>query len=101
KMGELHRRIRRDKTMIHNRSDLIGTTLGRYKIVQRIGQGGYAVVFLAQRQNSSQYVAVKVLLPQAFMDSSTYRDALARFKREAEVIVQFAHKYIITIYEYG
>jgi len=28
------------KTMIHNGFDLIGTTLGRYRIVQRIGQGG-------------------------------------------------------------
>ncbi len=89
------------KTMIHNGFDLIGTTLGRYRIVQRIGQGGYAVVYLAQQEDLSRRVAVKVLFPQAFRDSSTYRDALARFKREAEVIAQANHENIIPIHDYG
>jgi serine/threonine protein kinase len=87
--------------MLHNGFDLIGTTLGRYRIVQRIGQGGYAVVYLAQQEDLSRRVAVKVLFPQAFRDSSTYQDAFARFKREAEVIAQANHENIITIHDYG
>jgi serine/threonine protein kinase len=87
--------------MIHNGYNLIGTTLGRYRIIRRIGQGGHAHVFLAQQEDLSRQVAVKVLLSQVFTDSRTYQDAIARFKREAEVIAQANHENIITIHDYG
>ncbi len=66
--------------MIHNGFELIGTTLGRYRIMQLIGQGGHAFVYLAQQEDLSRRVAVKVLFQQAFTENSTYQDALARFK---------------------
>ena len=41
--------------------DLIGKTIGPYRILEQIGIGGMAVVYKAYQPNMDRYVAVKVL----------------------------------------
>src|SRR5947208_10464482 len=58
-------------------------------------------VYLAQQARPMRHVAVKVLLPNAMMNSEVYKAFLARFQREANLIAQLEHINIMPIYEYG
>jgi serine/threonine-protein kinase len=87
--------------MIDN-SPLLGKVLGgKYRLVEPIGEGSYAVVFRAWQKELGRSVAVKVLLPRVDMDERTCQDFLARFKREAGIIAQFQHDHIVSIFDFG
>ena len=75
-------------------TDLLGQTLGQYRLVEKIGAGGLAVVFKAYQTNLERWVAVKVL---HYKD----REALIRFQREAQAIARLRHRNIVIVYEYG
>jgi hypothetical protein len=77
--------------------DLAGHTLGAYRILDRIGQGGMAVVYKAYEPALDRYVAIKVL-PQHFAHDP---DFVARFEREAKAIARLDHPNILPIYAYG
>ncbi len=74
---------------------LIGKTLGKYKIVTRLGEGGMGTVYKAMQTSLNRYVAIKVLLMQYTLD----RDFLARFKREALATAALQHPNIVHIYD--
>ena len=81
--------------------DLVGKVLGTCTLEQLIGRGGMGAVYLAQQARPMRHVAVKVLLPNAMMNSEVYKAFLARFQREANLIAQLEHINIMPIYEYG
>jgi serine/threonine protein kinase len=87
--------------MASNNNNLIGKTLGTCRLEKLIGQGGMGVVYLAQQVRPTRYVAVKVLLPNLTADSNVYKEFLARFQREANVIARLENVNIMPIYEYG
>jgi serine/threonine protein kinase len=88
--------------MADRTDSLIGKVLGgKYKLVERIGEGSYAVVFRAWQGSLQRHVAVKVLFPRIVMDDNTYHEFLTRFKREAAIIAQFQHDHIVPIFDYG
>ncbi len=76
---------------------LVGHTLGAYRLVERLGQGGMATVYKAYEAALDRYVAVKVL-PQFFANDPTFAQ---RFRREAKAIAQLNHPNIVPIYSYG
>src|SRR6266566_3743194 len=84
-----------------NSANLIGKTLGTCTLEKLIGQGGMGAVYLARQIRPSRPVAIKRLLPNITTDSQLYREFLARFRREADVIAKLDHINIIPIYEYG
>ena len=45
-------------------ADLAGTTLGNYRVAERIGRGGMAVVYKAYQPALERYVAIKVIHEQ-------------------------------------
>lgn len=75
----------------------IGNTIGPYRIVDQIGQGGMATVFKAYHANLDRYVAFKVLHP-AFKEDPTF---LERFKREAQIVAKLEHPAIVPVYDYA
>jgi serine/threonine protein kinase len=75
-------------------SGLEGTTLGRYLLLERLGQGGMSEVYLAYDESMNRDVAVKVVV-------GTQRDYLERFHREAEAIGRLDHDHILPAFDYG
>ena len=69
-------------------------TLGHYRIVEQIGEGGMGVVYRAQDTRLNRAVAIKVLRPEV----ATNPDRLARFKREAHLLAALNHHCIAAIY---
>lgn len=74
---------------------IVGETIGAYRLVEKLGQGGMATVFKAYHPALDRYVAMKVLHP-AFMEDSNF---LARFQREARMVAKLDHPNIVSIYD--
>jgi eukaryotic-like serine/threonine-protein kinase len=71
----------------------LGSTLGPYKIVAAIGEGGMGEVYRARDSKLGRNIALKVL-PDSFAADP---DRLARFHREAQVLAALNHPNIAQI----
>jgi len=69
----------------------------RYEIVQRVGRGGMADVFLARDVLLDRPVAVKVLFPEYATDPAF----VERFRREAQAAANLNHPNIVSVYDWG
>ncbi len=76
---------------------LVGRTIGKYKIEDRIGSGGMGEVYLAFDPLVHRKVAIKVL-PAEFV---SHDDRVRRFEIEARSISRLNHPNIVTIYDVG
>jgi serine/threonine-protein kinase len=77
--------------------DLLGATLGQYRVEERLGTGGVGVVYRATQQPSDQQVALKVLDP-----GLTGRPGfMRRFVSQAATISKLGHPGIVPVYEIG
>ncbi|MEQ1907301.1 MAG: protein kinase [Vicinamibacterales bacterium] len=73
---------------------MIGTRLGPYEVLAKVGEGGMGAVFRARDTRLDRDVAIKVL-PEAFTHDA---DRLARFTREAKTLASLNHPHIAAIY---
>lgn len=70
-------------------------TIGKYKVLERIGAGGMGSVFLCEHKLMRRKVAVKVLPTSQAHDPS----ALQRFYREARAVAALDHANIVRAYD--
>jgi eukaryotic-like serine/threonine-protein kinase len=70
---------------------------GRYRLLQRIGSGGMADVWLAEDQHLQRRVALKVLHSRFAQD----REFVDRFRREAESAAGLQHPNIVSVFDRG
>jgi len=70
---------------------------GRYRILEKLGQGGMATVYKAYDTNVKRHVALKVLDPSLAMDD----DYRARFLAEANLAGNLAHPNIVVVHDVG
>jgi len=77
--------------------DLIGKTIGSYRIVSQIGLGGMATVFKAYQPSMDRYVALKVLSTHLAQDTNFIK----RFQQEAKIIAKLEHLHILPVYDHG
>ena len=75
---------------------MLGKMLGHYQIVEKIGQGGMGVVYLAHDQRLERDVAIKVLPPGMLSDESVR----SRFRNEAMALAKLNHPNIATIHDF-
>jgi serine/threonine-protein kinase len=73
---------------------MIGKTVGKYRIVDRLGRGGMGTVYKAVDETLDREVAIKVLNPDL---GDT--DVMKRFRAEAVTLARLNHPGIATLYE--
>ncbi|MEO6434501.1 MAG: serine/threonine-protein kinase, partial [Tepidisphaeraceae bacterium] len=74
-----------------------GTVIGRYKLLEPIGEGGYCVVFMAEQTRPVQRkVALKII--KAGMDT---RQVIARFEAERQALALMDHPNIAKVFDAG
>jgi serine/threonine-protein kinase len=73
---------------------VIGKTLGHYRIVEKIGEGGMGEVYRAHDERLDRDVAVKVL-PEAVSEDP---QRIARFEREAKLLASLSHQNVATLH---
>ncbi|MEM7312550.1 MAG: serine/threonine-protein kinase, partial [Planctomycetota bacterium] len=78
-------------------TNLIGRIIGRYKLLEEIGEGGFGVVYMAEQLAPiRRMVAIKVIKPG--MDT---RAAVARFEAERQALALMDHPNISRVFDAG
>jgi eukaryotic-like serine/threonine-protein kinase len=78
-------------------ASLINQTIGNYRVVKLLGEGGMGVVYLAQHPVIGRKVAIKLLHTALARD----QDIVSRFFNEARAIHMIAHENIVEILDFG
>lgn len=68
-----------------------GMLIGKYRLRERLGQGGMGVVYLASHTMIDHLVAIKVMQPQQVQHSSSQ----SRFLKEAQICVSLEHANLV------
>jgi serine/threonine-protein kinase len=74
-----------------------GGQLGRYELLDELGEGGMATVFAARDPSLRREVAIKVLFPHL----AKRADGVARFHREARAAAKLDHPHILRVLDVG
>src|SRR5205814_2294999 len=74
-----------------------GSTIGRYKLLEQIGEGGFGVVFMAEQTSPvRRKVALKVI--KLGMDT---KQVIARFEAERQALALMEHPNIARVFDAG
>ncbi len=77
-------------------TEITGKTIGKYRILERLGRGGMAEVYKAYQPSLDRYVAIKVL-HSFLVDEEGF---LERFEREARAVANLRHPNIVRVYDF-
>lgn len=70
---------------------------GRYELIEKIGEGGMAVVYKGKDRLLNRYVAIKILRPEFTKDAQFVEN----FKRESQAAANLQHPNIVSVYDVG
>ncbi len=76
-------------------ADRVGQQLGNYTIVRKLGEGGFAEVYLGEHIHLGTYAAIKILHTQLLGgDTDTFR-------KEARTVAHLIHPHIVRVLDFG
>ena len=75
---------------------MIGTIVGNYKIMQKLGEGGMGAVYKGLDLMLEREVAIKVLRPELL----SRPDLVERFRAEAITLARLNHPNVATLYSF-
>jgi len=75
----------------------VGQVIDKYELLERVGQGGMAIVYRGLDRQLKRMVAIKVLHKHL----SDYQEARDRFEREAQAVAKLRHENILEIFDYS
>ena len=78
----------------------VGQQIDRYRITERLGMGGMAVVYKAYDTRLERDVALK-LIRTGEIPESQHERIMKRFEREAKAQARFQHRHIVPVHDYG
>ncbi len=78
--------------------ELVGQTLGKYRIDELIGLGGMARVYKAYQDSLKRFVAIKAIPVQG--EGAQERTFVQRFNDEARLVASLTHTNIVPIYDF-
>jgi serine/threonine-protein kinase len=76
---------------------MLNQTVGNYRVLSLLGEGGMGVVYLAQHPGIGRKAAIKVLHP----DLARKPDLVTRFFNEARAATAIKHPGIVAVYDFG
>lgn len=76
---------------------LVGRHIGRYRILEQLGQGGMSVVYKGLDTTLDREVAVKVLHPHL----ATKPESRKRLEREAKAVARLHHANILEVFDFA
>ena len=76
---------------------LLGKLVGRFKLIDKLGEGGMGLVYMAQSLDTGQNAAVKILRTHL----TTNERVVRRFHREAKAQNQLRHPNIVYVHDFG
>ena len=76
---------------------LVGRHIGRYRILEQLGQGGMSVVYKGLDTTLEREVAVKVLHPHL----ASRLESRKRLEREAKAVARLHHANILEVFDYS
>src|SRR5689334_45578 len=85
------------RTSCSTQDKMIGRSIGKARILKRLGRGGMGDVYLAQHADYDKAVAIKILPP----DLTRNDELLQRFRREAESAARLEDPNLVEIYDVG
>ena len=74
----------------------VGGALGRYRLLEQIGEGGMGIVFRAEHELLKRQVAIKVLS----REFSNVPELVHRFFKEGQAVNQLQHPNLITVTDF-
>ncbi len=78
--------------------DMIGRVIkGRYKLIDERGHGSFATVYVARDLENNRIYAIKVM----HLELANEDELLARFQREAHILLNLNDPHIVRIFDYG
>ncbi len=80
-----------------DQSELIGSTIGPYRLMEQIGEGGFGLVFVARQEKPvRRNVALKIVKP-----GTVSKDVIARFEAERQAVAMMDHPNIACVFDAG
>ena len=76
--------------------DLTGQVIKGYELGERIGAGGFGVIYVARQSTVGREVAIKIILP-GFANQPEF---IRRFETEAQLIARLEHPHIVPLHDY-
>ena len=77
--------------------EMLGTLLGNYRVLSKLGEGGMGVVYVGRHEKLGHSVAVKVLQPELSRDA----EMVQRFFNEAQAAAAIRNLGIVQVFDFG